>query len=80
MLAAGPATQRLAAMLDVAVPMVAARAEMVVTEPLPLMPLGGVDGNGLYGRQTLRGNLAYGGGPHEWIDEEAISGTPAARR
>ena len=45
-----------------------ARAEMIVTEPLPLMSLGGVDGNGLYGRQTLRGNLAYGGGPHEWID------------
>jgi sarcosine oxidase subunit beta len=27
-----------------------------------------VDGNGLYGRQTQRGNLAYGGGPHEWIE------------
>ncbi len=68
-LAAGPATARLARMLDVHVPMVAARAEMVVTEPLPPMPLGGVDGNGLYGRQTLRGNLAYGGGPHEWLAE-----------
>jgi sarcosine oxidase subunit beta len=31
------------------------------------MPIGGVDGNGLYGRQTLRGNLAFGGGPHEWL-------------
>jgi sarcosine oxidase subunit beta len=40
---------------------------MIVTEPLPLMTLGRVDGNGLYGRQTLRGNLAYGGGPHEWL-------------
>jgi sarcosine oxidase subunit beta len=67
-IAAGPATGGLAAMLDLDVPMVAARAEMIVTEPLPLMPLGGVDGNGLYGRQTLRGNLAYGGGPHEWIE------------
>ncbi len=66
-LAAGPQTRHLAAMLGIDVPMVAARAEMIVTEPLPLMPLGGVDGNGLYGRQTLRGNLAYGGGPHEWI-------------
>jgi sarcosine oxidase subunit beta len=27
-----------------------------------------VAGNGLYGRQTLRGNLVYGGGPHEWIN------------
>jgi sarcosine oxidase subunit beta len=44
------------------------RAEMIVTEPAPLMGIGGVDGNGLYGRQTLRGNLAFGGGPHEWID------------
>jgi sarcosine oxidase subunit beta len=41
---------------------------MIVTEPAPLMTIGGVDGNGLYGRQTLRGNLAYGGGPHEWME------------
>ena len=68
-IAAGPGTKRLAAMLDVHVPMLPARAEMIVTEPLPLMPMGGVDGNGLYGRQTLRGNLAYGGGPHEWLEE-----------
>ena len=68
-LAAGPQTGKLAAMLGAAVPMVAARAEMIVTEPLPLMPVGGTDGNGLYGRQTLRGNLAYGGGPHEWLDD-----------
>ncbi|WP_207002313.1 NAD(P)/FAD-dependent oxidoreductase [Trinickia mobilis] len=67
-IAAGPHTGELAAMLDIDVPLVAARAEMIVTEPLPLMAIGGVDGNGLYGRQTLRGNLAYGGGPHEWID------------
>ena len=52
------------------------RAEMIVTEPAPLMTIGGVDGNGLYGRQTLRGNLAFGGGPHEWI-ELALDG-PAA--
>ena len=50
-------------------PVVSARAEMIVTEPLPLMTVGGADGNGLYGRQTLRGNLAYGGGPHEWLDD-----------
>ena len=68
-LAAGPQTGTLAGMLGVSVPMVSARAEMIVTEPLPLMPVTGADGNGLYGRQTLRGNLAYGGGPHEWLDE-----------
>ena len=67
-LAAGPQIGHLAARLGVRLPAVAARAEMIVTEPLPAMPIGGVDGNGLYGRQTLRGNLAYGGGPHEWLD------------
>ncbi|MDK3020190.1 NAD(P)/FAD-dependent oxidoreductase [Pseudodonghicola flavimaris] len=71
-IAAGPQTARLAARLEVHIPMRSARAEMIVTEPLPLMPLGGIDGNGLYGRQTLRGNLAYGGGPHEWVETEAL--------
>ena len=66
--AAGPQSGRLLAQVGVDLPLAAARAEMIVTEPAPLMPIGGVDGNGLYGRQTLRGNLAYGGGPHEWID------------
>ncbi|TWF58769.1 NAD(P)/FAD-dependent oxidoreductase [Neorhizobium alkalisoli] len=73
-LAAGPQTARLSAMLGVDIPTRVARAEMIVTEPLPLMPIGGIDGNGLYGRQTLRGNLAYGGGPHEWLDAEELPG------
>ena len=67
-LAAGPHTAQLAGLLGIVVPVAAARAEMVVTEPLPLIRFGGADGNGVYGRQTLRGNLAYGGGPHEWIE------------
>lgn len=75
-LAAGPQTGRLSALLGQEVPVQSARCEMIVTEPLPLMPLGGVDGCGLYGRQTLRGNLAYGGGPHEWL-EMAEVGAPA---
>jgi sarcosine oxidase subunit beta len=50
---------------------------MIVTEPVPRIAHGGVDGNGLYGRQTLRGNLAYGGGPHEWIDLDGET-TPRA--
>lgn len=66
--AAGPHTERIAAMVGVEVPVAPARAEMIVTEPVPLIRHGGADGNGLYGRQTLRGNLAYGGGPHEWIE------------
>src|SRR5262245_12718746 len=66
--AAGPQTGRLMATIGIDVPVAVARAEMIVTEPVPLMSIGGVDGNGIYGRQTLRGSLAYGGGPHEWID------------
>jgi sarcosine oxidase subunit beta len=75
--AAGPQTGMLLARLGVDLPLAPARAEMIVTEPAPLMAIGGVDGNGLYGRQTLRGNLAYGGGPHEWIDVDETG--PKAR-
>ena len=69
--AAGPQAEALLAPLGVRLPLAPARAEMLVTEPAPLMPIGGADGNGLYGRQTLRGNLAYGGGPHEWMTADA---------
>lgn len=71
-IAAGPQTGALAAMVGIELPLAVARAEMIVTEPAPMMPLGGVDGNGLYGRQTMRGNLAYGGGPHEWVEFDAL--------
>ncbi len=76
MLAAGPQTGWLLAKVGRRLPLGFGRAEMIVTEPAPLMKIGGVDGNGLYGRQTLRGNLAFGGGPHEWIDL-APDGPPA---
>lgn len=69
--AAGPQIPQLMAQLGVNVPLAPARAEMIITEPAPMMPIGGVDGHKLYGRQTMRGNLAYGGGPHEWIDVDA---------
>jgi sarcosine oxidase subunit beta len=72
--AAGPQAEALLSPLGVRLPLAPARAEMIVTEPAPLMPMGGVDGNGLYGRQTLRGNLAYGGGPHEWMDDIGPAG------
>ncbi len=75
--AAGPQIPQLMAQLGIDVPLAAARAEMIITEPAPMMPLGGVDGHKLYGRQTMRGNLAYGGGPHEWIDVDENG--PAAR-
>ena len=75
--AAGPQTGMLLEKLGIDLPLASARAEMIVTEPAPLMAIGGVDGNGLYGRQTLRGNLAYGGGPHEWVEVSATG--PEAR-
>ncbi len=75
--AAGPQTGMLLEPLGVNFPIASARAEMIVTEPAPMMAIGGVDGNGLYGRQTMRGNLAFGGGPHEWIDMEPAG--PSAR-
>jgi sarcosine oxidase, subunit beta len=83
-IAAGPQTAMLLAKLGIDMPLAIARAEMIVTEPAPMMKLGGVDGNGLYGRQTLRGNLAYGGGPHEWVEfgelgPEARPSTPLTR-
>ncbi len=76
--AAGPQGEALLAQVGARLPLAPARAEMIVTEPAPMMPVGGADGNGLYGRQTLRGNLAYGGGPHEWLDPLPPAG-PARR-
>ena len=83
-IAAGPQIPQLMAQLGITVPLAAARAEMIITEPAPMMPLGGVDGHKIYGRQTMRGNLAYGGGPHEWLDVDADGpkarpSTPLAR-
>ncbi|MDL2352095.1 MAG: FAD-binding oxidoreductase [Pseudomonadota bacterium] len=75
--AAGPQIPQLMAQLGVTVPLASARAEMIITEPAPMMPIGGVDGHKLYGRQTMRGNLAYGGGPHEWLEVDETG--PAAR-
>ena len=66
--AAGPQTGLLADMVGAFVPIAPGRAEIVVTSPVPLMKHGAIMGNGLYGRQTRRGNLAYGGGNDEWVD------------
>ena len=66
--AAGPQTGLLAEMVGAFVPVSPARVEIIITAPIPRHWAGGFVGNGLYGRQTVRGNLAYGGGPHEWID------------
>ena len=66
--AAGPQTGLMAEMAGVRVPVAPARVEMLATAPLePLFRIALV-GNGLYGRQAARGNLLFGGGPHEWTD------------
>ena len=68
--AAGPQTGVLSELAGAFVPVSPARVEIIITAPVESMWKGAVLGNGLYGRQTLRGNLAYGGGPHEWVDVE----------
>ena len=66
--AAGPQTGLLAEMVGIHVPVAPARVEILATAALePLFDIALV-GNGLYGRQAARGNLLFGGGPHEWID------------
>ena len=46
-IAAGPHSGALARMVGADLPLTPARAEIVVTEAIPLLPHGGVDGNGL---------------------------------
>ena len=71
--AAGPQLALMLEMVGVRVPLATARAEIIATAPLePLFQMALV-GNGLYGRQAKKGNLLYGGGPHEWIDVDLTS-------
>lgn len=71
--AAGPQTGLLAEMVGAHVPVAPARVEILATAPLePLFDIA-VVGNGLYGRQAARGNLLFGGGPHEWTDVDLTS-------
>ncbi len=72
--AGGPQTALLADEVGAFVPVSPARVEIAITAPVEPMWKGCVEDSFVYGRQTLRGNLAYGGGPHEWIDVEM--GTP----
>ena len=66
--AAGPQTGLMAEMAGVHVPVAPARVEMLATAPLEPLFRTALVGNGLYGRQAARGNLLFGGGPHEWTD------------
>ena len=73
--AAGPQTGLLAEMVGAHVPVAPARVEILATAPLPPLFDIALVGNGLYGRQAARGNLLFGGGPHEWIDVD-LTGEP----
>ena len=68
---AGPQTAHLGRMAGVEIPVAPARVEIIATVPVPPLFDVYLSGQGLYGRQTRRGNLIFGGGPHEWTDVEA---------
>ena len=72
-IAAGPQIGPLTDSLGAFVPIAPSRIEVIVTEPLPLMEYRCLEGTGLYGRQTSRGNLAYGGGGQEWVDVDDMT-------
>ncbi len=67
---AGPQTAHIGRMVGVKIPVAPARVEIIATVPLPALFDVYVSGHGLYGRQARRGNLIFGGGPHEWTDVE----------
>jgi sarcosine oxidase subunit beta len=74
---AGPQTAHIGRMVGIEVPLAPARVEIIATVPLPPLFEVSLGGNGLYGRQTRRGNLIFGGGPHEWIEEVGLTAEPA---
>jgi sarcosine oxidase, subunit beta len=65
---AGPQTAHIGRMVGVDIPVAPARVEIIATVPVPPLFEAYLSGHGLYGRQTKRGNLIFGGGPHEWTD------------
>lgn len=74
--AAGPQTGLIGDMVGVHIPIAPCRAESLVTVPLEPRFEASLVGNGLYGRQTKRGNLHFGGGPMEWVDVKTTSQPP----
>jgi sarcosine oxidase subunit beta len=73
---AGPQTAHVGRMVGVDIPVATARVEIIATVPVaPLFEIG-LSTPDLYGRQTRRGNIIFGGGPHEWTEVES-TGEPA---
>ena len=77
--AAGPQSGLIGDMVGVHIPVAPGRVEIIATVPLEPRFSTYIAGNGLYGRQTLRGNLVFGGGPHEWIDVGTPGVAPEAQ-
>ena len=71
--AAGPQTGLIGEMAGVRVPVAPARVEIIATVPLEPRFKIALVGSGLYGRQSTRGNLLFGGGAHEWTDVNLTS-------
>lgn len=74
--AAGPQAGLIGRMVDVDVPVAAARLQAMITTPMPPMFDTALVGHGLSVRQTKRGNMHFNGGPYEWVDVEIDKETP----
>ena len=70
--AAGPQIGILSEKVGVYVPLASAKEELIVTAPVEPMWTGAVYRQDLYGRQTMRGNLAYGVGPRESVEVDGM--------
>ena len=81
---AGPQVSLIGEMVGARVPVAQARLEAMITTPQPRLFDVAMVGHGLSLRQTLRGNIHFNGGPHEWIkvgltQEPAKPNTPIVR-
>jgi sarcosine oxidase, subunit beta len=81
---AGPQTAHIGRMVGVDIPVAPARVESVATVPVVPQFEVGLSAPTLYGRQTRRGNVIFGGDPHEWTEvgpmgEPAKPSTPLMR-
>jgi sarcosine oxidase subunit beta len=82
--AAGPQAGLVGRLVDVDIPVAAARFEAMITAPIPPLFDIALVGHGLSVRQTKRGNIHFNGGPYEWVGvelakEPAKPNTPLVR-
>jgi sarcosine oxidase, subunit beta len=79
-----PQTAHVGRLAGVDIPVAPAWVEIVATVPVIPQFEVGLSAPTLYGRQTRRGNVIFGGGPHEWTEvgpmgEPAKPSTPLMR-